>query len=164
VKILGIDPSLNATGWAIVESSDSGEKVTHSGVLIFETGGEVGAKIVSISHQLTSILKTHEIKIIAMEETIVNKNPSSSLKLGLVRGACIAVAALINLTISEYKPKLIKSTITGNGNADKSQVAFMLRCILGNNVVPTNHNESDAVAIALTHLLLTRNANKLSDL
>lgn len=160
MRILGIDPSLNATGWAVLESSSSGYKIIESGVIISEVGGDAGPKIVSISRQLTSILQTQKVDEIAMEETILNKNPSSSLKLGLVRGACIAVSAFMDLTVSEYKPKLVKSAITGNGNADKLQVAFMLRCILKKDMIPTNHNESDALAVALTHLLLSGNGNK----
>lgn len=155
--ILGIDPSLNATGWAVVEFNDPTLSLISSGVVTFTPGGDVYDKIASLISHLNHVIATQSISAIAMEETFVNKNAGTSLKLGLVRGACIGLATLVKIAVTEYKPTAVKLAIVGKGGASKEQVAFMVRNILGGVGSFKSNDESDAAAVAITHIVLKNN-------
>ncbi len=156
--ILGIDPSLNATGWGVVKKIDRANSFSliDKGVIQSKAGGDHLRKIATIAKEIDVILTKYPIKVIAIEETIVNKNAASSLKLGLVRGACIGVAAMKSIDVFEYKPNTVKASIVGKGHADKAQVAFMIAKILNINNDFITHDVTDALAIAVTHALISR--------
>lgn len=150
ITIIGVDPALNNTGWAILKTKGSGE-------IIFESVGHISnrinddyyAKLETIRYNLDSLIKNNKPNILSIEETFVNKNSLSSLKLGVVRGVILSVALQYKLKILEFKPNEIKKAITGNGKADKKQIDYMVK-VLVPKATPQTLDESDAVAIALT--------------
>ena len=113
--ILGVDPALNNTGWSIL-------KTTGQGDAIFENVGHISndikddyyAKLETIRSNIENIIIMYKPQILSIEETFVNNNAVSSLKLGVVRGIIISMALQHKLTILEFKPNEIKKTITGN--------------------------------------------------
>lgn len=150
IIILGIDPALNNTGWAVLKTKGSGE-------IIFENVGHISnhlnddyyAKLETIRSNIDSLIHNYKPNILSIEETFVNNNALSSLKLGVVRGIILSVALQYKLTILEFKPNEIKKAITGNGKADKKQIDYMVK-VLVPKATPKTLDESDAIAIALT--------------
>ena len=152
LNILGVDPSLNNTGWALISFDGNMFKFIKSGVITSDLKKNTIQKISNISNKIRQIADSNKITEVAMEETIVNVNPSSSLKLGMVRGAVISVFANLEMEILEYLPKVIKKAVVGKGNADKEQVRFMIAKMMKiENIKSMKHDEVDAVAIAVTH-------------
>ncbi len=151
--ILGIDPSLNSTGWAVVERINNKYNLLEYGSILAKPGGDAIEKIKNITIIIGQIIKKYDIKIAVIEECFVNKNASSSLKLGMVRGGCIAISSILGASIVEYSPKTIKNTIVGNGSAQKQQLEYMIQHIIGKKINFKNDDESDAVCVGLTYLL-----------
>ena len=150
ITILGIDPALNNTGWSVLKTSGSGD------IFFFFLGhisnnikDDYYCKLENIRQKIDEIIKFYTPDILSIEETFVNGNALSSLKLGVVRGIIISVALNHGLKIMEFKPNEIKKAITGNGKADKQQVDYMIK-ILVPKATPKTLDESDAVAIATT--------------
>lgn len=150
VTVLGVDPALNNTGWSILKTSCCGD-------IIFDSVGHISnnikddyyCKLENIRLQIDEIIRNGKPNILSIEETFVNGNALSSLKLGVVRGIIMSVALSYKLTIMEFKPNEIKKTITGNGKADKQQVNYMIKTLVP-KAIPKTLDESDAIAIATT--------------
>lgn len=150
ITILGIDPALNNTGWAVLKTSGCSD-------VFFENVGHISnnikddyyCKLENIRQKVEEIIDTYKPNILSIEETFVNGNALSSLKLGVVRGIIMSVALKYRLKIMEFKPNEIKKAITGNGKADKQQVDYMIK-ILVPKATPKTLDESDAIAIATT--------------
>ena len=148
--ILGVDPGLNNTGWAVVRKSGSLIDYIKSGVIKTSPKEKLANRLLIINQAVQQIIKLYCPNQFAIEETFVNKNPLSSLMLGQARAASILAAASANLEVYEYASKFVKKTITGNGSAEKSQVGFMVK-ILAPKASLNSSDESDALAVAITH-------------
>lgn len=153
--ILGIDPALNNTGWAVIEVSNANKALSYiaSGIIKNNTSNAIDKKLVNIANSFGCIVDKYKPNQAGIEEVFVNVNPVSSLKLGMARGVVIATVAQKGVVVFEYKPNTIKKTITGAGKADKSQVAYMIKYLLPLANFSSN-DESDAIAIALTHAII----------
>jgi crossover junction endodeoxyribonuclease RuvC len=151
IRILGIDPGLRNTGWGIVEAS-SGSRLSFiaCGSLHSDAGASTGARLAQLHRGLIEVIADYAPHEAAVEETFVNRDPQSALKLGQARGVALAAPALAGLEVEEYAANLIKKTVVGNGHADKAQIAMMVRVLL-----PASHAESadaaDALAVAICH-------------
>jgi crossover junction endodeoxyribonuclease RuvC len=154
-RILGIDPGSRLVGYGILDFCQGKvSHVTHGTLKIASTSGKaekpLEQRLLDIHTELSSILKEFEPNVMAIERVFFAKNASSSLKLGQARGAIILTGALFNLKIFEYSATEIKAAVTGSGNAQKEQVAAMLKARLGNLQFHTL-DASDALAAALCH-------------
>jgi crossover junction endodeoxyribonuclease RuvC len=147
---IGIDPGLNSTGWGIVGSQGSKLIYLASGTIKISLKLSLAEKLLTIYKEICNQIEQHQPKVFAIEETYVNDNPSTSLKLGQARGVAILAAAYNNLDVFEYAPRFVKKAIVGKGNADKVQVAAMINHLLHHKIA--DHNESDAIAIAICHI------------
>ncbi len=156
INVLGIDPSLNSTGWAVITSHNNKYNVLEYGSIVAKVGGDAIEKIKNIAIKISDIVKKYDIKTVVIEECFVNKNASSSLKLGMVRGGCIAASTMLGASIIEYSAKTVKNTIIGNGNAKKEQLDYMIQHIVGQKLVFKNDDESDAICVALTYFFNTK--------
>jgi len=167
VKIIGIDPSLSSTGWAIVEKQDQSFKYISSGVLKTKSDSEIVNRLALIKQSLDLILISHEIDFAIIEDGFVSINQASALKLALARGVIISslcdffikkndFSDRLKIDLSSFiktlTPTFVKKAITGSGKADKIQVDKMIRMIVQNipEAVFKNNDESDAVAIAIS--------------
>ena len=151
MKILGIDPALTCLGWGIIESKPPKIQYIDSGLVKTTPKELMWHRLYKISSSIEMIINLHKPDAIAMEETFVNKNPSSSLKLGYVRGALMSIIGKTNLPYFEYSPNKIKKTIVGVGHAEKEQVKHMVKMIVsGIDKEDISLDESDALAIAYT--------------
>lgn len=151
---LGLDPGLSNTGWAVVEMVANSPQHITSGVLHTATTSTLPARLAYLHAKIMSMLEQYRPNICAIEKTYVNINSGSSLKLAHARGAIMAALGTWDAAVIEYEAKTIKKTIVGNGNADKQQIARMLKIMMPQTTLAENAgDQNDAVAIALCGLL-----------
>ncbi len=153
MKILGIDPALTCLGWGIIELNSPKIEYIDSGLVKTTPKELMWHRLSTISSTIEMIIDLHKPDAIAMEETFVNKNPTSSLKLGYVRGALMASIGKTKLPYFEFLPNKIKKTIVGVGHAEKDQVKHMVKIIISGIAKDISFDESDALAIAYTCLV-----------
>ncbi len=149
-RVLGIDPGLLHTGWAVVDTVGQTRKYIASGVILPKTTLPMSERLVTIFRELTKICETFEPDECSIEIIFVNKNPKTTLILGQARSSAIVAIANQNIPVFEYEPNVIKKALTGAGHADKSAVDKMVKILLP-VANPKTADEADAIAIALAH-------------
>ena len=154
-RVLGIDPGLLHTGWAVVESCGQSRKYIASGVILPKPKWEMAERLAFIFREVTKLCETFEPDECSIEIIFVNKNPKTTLILGQARAASIVAVADKDIPIFEYEPNVIKKALTGAGHADKSAVDKMVQLLLP-NAHPKTPDEADAIAIALAHTNMVR--------
>jgi crossover junction endodeoxyribonuclease RuvC len=154
MRILGIDPALNSLGWGIIQQDHHKIYYIASGTVKTKPSKAMQYRLADIYHEIESIINQYQPKVIVMEQTFVNNNAVSSMKLGFVRGAIMALVGKQDLSFYEYKPNTIKKTLTGVGHAEKQQVKHMLSLVISSLPAVDNLDESDALAVAYTGLVL----------
>ncbi len=149
-RILGIDPGLVHTGWAVVDTKGSERKYVASGVILPKTKESLPVRLNTIFRGVDEICEQFNPDVCSVEITFVNKNPTTTLTLGHARAAAIIAVANRGIEIFEYEPNKIKKALTAAGHADKDQVYKMVRILLP-AAQPKTPDETDAIAIALAH-------------
>ena len=149
--VLGVDPGLIKTGYGVIKIEDNHLSHIASGTIFTDAKLPIEMRLGNIFNNLNEIIKTYRPDHFSIEETFVNNNPISSLKLGQARGVAILTAGVNGLEVFEYKPNTIKKSITGVGKATKDQVGMMIKCLLP-TVNPKTEDEADALAIAICHV------------
>ena len=149
-RILGIDPGLLHTGWAVIETNGNARKYIASGVILPKKTGTLPERLAIIFNEVSKICESFSPDEASMEITFVNKNPTTTLILGHARAAAMVAISTHNIPIFEYEPNKIKKILTGAGHADKTAVDKMVRILLL-AANPKTPDESDAIAIALAH-------------
>lgn len=150
IRIIGLDPGLRRTGWGVLESD--GVRLTYvaSGVISVPSDDDLAYRLCNLFNSVTSVIKSFSPAEAAVEETFVNENPRSTLKLGQARGAVMLAPAVLGLRVGEYTPNLIKKSVTGMGHAEKHQIQAMITFLLPKAKFESA-DEADALAIAITH-------------
>ena len=150
VKILGIDPGTINCGYAIIEKDGNKIKLIEAGLIKIKTK-ILQEQIVEMTEGLDLIFKNHDINEVAIEDMFYAFNPKSVIKLAQFRGA-ISLKILQKFgNFAEYTPLQVKQAVTGNGKAQKEQVAFMVKRLLGIKKEIKPLDITDAIAIAITH-------------
>ena len=151
VRVLGIDPGSQRTGFGVVDAS--GPRLTYvaSGVIRTERG-EFSERLCEIFRCVRSVVAQYRPQEIAIERVFVNRNPDSALKLGQARGAAICGTVDANAEVFEYATRQIKQAVVGSGSAEKAQVQLMMRSILKLDG-PVTADAADALAAAVCHAL-----------
>lgn len=124
---------------------------------------ETARRLATLHEGLSAVLAAHRPDEAAVEETFVNRDPQSALKLGHARGIALLVPALCGLAVAEYAANLIKKTVTGSGHAEKAQVAMMVRVLLP-KADPSTPDAADALAVAITHAQHRQALRRTADL
>jgi crossover junction endodeoxyribonuclease RuvC len=150
MRLIGLDPGLRHTGWGIIECEGSRLRYVADGSLHPDPALGVPERLVALHKGLLAIIERHRPDAAAVEETFVNKNASSTLKLGLARGVALLVPALVGLPVSEYPANLIKKSVVGVGHAEKAQVQMMVRRLLPGAALESA-DSADALAVAICH-------------
>ncbi|MBO6938551.1 MAG: crossover junction endodeoxyribonuclease RuvC [Deltaproteobacteria bacterium] len=149
MRVLGIDPGTQRTGWGIVETRRRRLVPLASGVI--RTGKRpLPARLKIIHDSLTEVIREWAPGVVAIEDIFMAKHANAAMKLGHARGAAMVAAANCELDVHEYPPALVKRTVAGKGGADKTQVAKMVAVVLGLKELP-GLDATDALAIAITH-------------
>lgn len=150
VVILGIDPGLNRCGWGVVLSD--GARLSHiaHGVIKPRQDQQLASRLHDLFEQLGEVIEAQQPHECAVEETFVNSNARAALALGQARGVALAAAARRGVIVAEYSPATIKKSIVGSGQADKTQIAFMVRRLLP-TAGDVTADAADALGVALCH-------------
>jgi crossover junction endodeoxyribonuclease RuvC len=150
MRVLGLDPGLRHTGWGVIDVA--GNRLTHvaDGVVHAETDQPLAMRLVSLFRQITSVIEQFQPDEAAVEETFVNRNPASTLKLGAARGVVLLAPAERGVTVAEYSANLVKKAVVGAGHAEKSQVQLMVGRLL-TGCDSSEPDAADALAVAICH-------------
>ena len=150
IRIIGIDPGLRRTGWGIIESDGVRLVYVASGMITSDADDSLAFRLRELYQGLTSVIATLQPGEAAVEETFVNKDPRSTLKLGQARGIALLAPAMKGLHVAEYAANVIKKTVVGAGHAEKRQVQAMIGFLLPKAKFDSA-DEADALAIAICH-------------
>jgi crossover junction endodeoxyribonuclease RuvC len=162
MRVLGLDPGLRHTGWGVIEAD--GNRLTHlaHGVAHAAADQPLAMRLVSLFRQIGAVLERFRPDEAAVEESFVNRNAASTLRLGLARGVVLLAPAERGLPVAEYSANLIKKAVVGAGHAEKSQVQMMVRRLLpGFAIGAADAADALAVAICHVHYAATRRAWRL---
>jgi len=158
LKILGIDPGLIQTGFGLINIKNNNEiKLIDYGIIKPLLKDTLPKRLLTIFYDICEIIKIHKPQIFVIEDIFYGKNVKSAMRLGQARGAAMVAAASNEIPIYEYSARKVKQSMTGNGNAHKEQVQFMVKARLGMDIMPEPIDASDALAVALCHQYQMRN-------
>jgi crossover junction endodeoxyribonuclease RuvC len=150
VRILGLDPGLRHTGWGIIEAQGNRLSFIAAGVVEPDPKLTLAERLHILFAAVQELVVRYSPHECAIEETFVNQNPVSTLKLGHARAAAMLAPAAAGILVAEYKPNLIKKSVVGAGHAEKAQVVAMMRILLPGSH-PSSTDAADALAVAVCH-------------
>ena len=150
VRILGLDPGLRRTGWGVVSLDGVRLSWVAHGVIAPDEKAPLSERLLTLFEAVRAVVEAHGPNEAAIEETFVNMNPASTLKLGHARAAAMVAPATAGLSVAEYAATEIKKALVGTGGADKAQVAFMVKRLLP-TAGDVTADAADALAVAITH-------------
>jgi crossover junction endodeoxyribonuclease RuvC len=152
VRVFGIDPGSERTGYGCVETDGSRHRIVVCGAISSPALASFPDKLLRIHTQLTLILSECRPDSVAIENLFYSVNARSALKLGHARGVAMLAAVEAGVPVFEYTPAEIKRAVVGYGRAEKPQVQHMIKLILGLAEVPSPHDAADALAVAICHV------------
>jgi crossover junction endodeoxyribonuclease RuvC len=150
MRLLGLDPGLRRTGWGVIEADSGRLRHVANGSVESDDSLALAERLVQLYDGLSAVVARYAPAEAAVEESFVNKNPSSTLKLGLARGAALLAPARAGLRVTEYPTNLVKKSVVGAGHADKAQIQAMVRRLLP-AVEIAGPDAADALAVAICH-------------
>ncbi len=149
-RLLGLDPGLRFTGWGVIDAWDNRLKIVADGVIATNTRMPLADRLSVLYSGLSEVIERYRPAEAAVEETFVNKNAVSTLKLGQARGVSLLAPARAGLVVAEYPPNLVKKTVVGSGHASKEQIQMMVRTLLPGSTF-SQADAADALAVAICH-------------
>jgi crossover junction endodeoxyribonuclease RuvC len=150
MRLLGLDPGLRHTGWGVIDAGAAKLRFLACGVVDSDATTDLASRLRTLYDGVARVIAEFAPRETAVEETVVNVNALSSLKLGHARGAVLLAAANAGLHVTEYAAKRVKRAVTGTGAASKDQVAMMVRTLLPGTAA-AGRDAMDALAVAICH-------------
>ncbi len=166
-RILGIDPGLHVTGYAVLEATSRGVYVREAGVIRSRGAASksLDARLLAIHDGILEVLDLYPASSMAMEQVHSHvKHPRTAILLAHARGVIMLAAAKRSIPVTGYAPTRIKKTLTGSGKAIKEQMQHAIQTELGLDRLPEPHDVADACAVALCHYQMTRNWGQIKGL
>ena len=151
MRVLSIDPAVRNTGYAVLEGDPRKPVVLAFDVISIPKAIVQSAALAAVRMHLANVILKFQPDEVAVEGIIYVQSHQTAISMGAARAAALIAAADHGLRVYEYSPKKVKMAVVGNGNADKKQVAFMVRALLGLAETPPS-DAADALAIGMTHL------------
>ena len=151
MRIFGIDPGADRTGYGCVETDGSRHRIVTCGAIVTPATASFPDKLLQIHRRLAELLRECVPEAVAIETLFFAANVRSALKLGHARGVAVLAAVQAGVEVVEYTPAEIKRAVVGYGRAEKPQVQQMVKVILGLPAAPTPHDAADALAVAICH-------------
>ena len=151
IRILGIDPGLRRTGWGVIDIDGNRLIYVGCGSVESRETSPLAERLLAIHEGLARVLGDFRPLEAAVEQTFVNKDGASTLKLGQARGVALMCAARAGIEVGEYSPALVKKAVVGTGGAEKAQVHAMVSRLLP-GVKIAGADAADALAVAITHV------------
>lgn len=158
MKVFGIDPGSERTGFGCIETDGSRHLLVVCGAVTTSPRASFPEKLLTIHRELSALLARHRPDCVAIESVFHAANVRSALKLGHARGVAVLAAVEHGYEVVEYAPAEIKRAVVGYGRAEKGQVQEMIRLLLGLDAPPTPHDAADALAVAVCHVHTTGHA------
>lgn len=152
MRVFGIDPGSQRTGFGCVETDGSRHRLVMCGAITTSARVSFADKLLAIHARLADLLRDHDPDCVAIESIFHAVNARSALKLGHARGVAMLAAVQAGVPVLEYTPAEIKRAVVGYGRAEKHQVQSMIKLILGLDAVPSPHDAADALAVAICHI------------
>jgi crossover junction endodeoxyribonuclease RuvC len=152
VRVFGIDPGSDRTGYGCIDSDGRVHRLVKCGAVRAGSAPTFPDQLKVIYRELTVLLAEHRPDCVAIENIFHAVNARSALKLGHARGVAMLAAIEADVAVVEYTPAEIKRAVVGYGRAEKPQVAQMVKMLLGLDTIPTPHDATDALAVAICHL------------
>ena len=137
MRLLGLDPGLRITGWGVIEVTGNRLRHIADGAVRSDRHGTLAQRLVQLHTGLAAVIEEYAPLEAAVEETFVNRNPASTLKLGQARGVVMLAPALAGLPVAEYATNLVKKSLVGTGHAGKQQVQAMIAVLLPGAAIAT---------------------------
>jgi crossover junction endodeoxyribonuclease RuvC len=150
MRLIGIDPGLAATGWGIIDVRRTQLRHVADGAIVSDRRLPLPRRLVQLAEGLEAVMQRFQPEEAAVEETFVNVNALSALRLGQARGVVLLVPARAGIPVAEYLPNLVKKTVVGSGHAAKQQIQMMVRTLLPGALAMTA-DAADALAVAICH-------------
>jgi crossover junction endodeoxyribonuclease RuvC len=150
MRLLGLDPGLRATGWGVIEVTDGRLRHVANGTLHTRSTDPIGTRLAALYDGARAVIAAHAPDAAAIEETFVNRNPQSALRLGLARGVLLLAPVHAGLEVTEYAANRVKKSVVGVGHAAKAQIGMMVRTLLPQAEVDSE-DAADALAVAICH-------------
>lgn len=150
MRLLGIDPGLRNTGWGVIDVQDNHLSFVAGGIIVSDNKKSLAERLMQLSEGIERVIVDYRPAEAAVEETFVNKNAASTLKLGQARGVALLIPAQYQMPVAEYSPNLIKKSVVGTGHASKEQVKMMVNSLLPGCDVRSS-DTADALAVAICH-------------
>lgn len=153
MRIIGIDPGLLHTGYGVIQKDGQRLIYKTSGIINPDASLSLAERLSFIFKELTKVLEAYSVDAASVEETFVNVNPRSTLKLGQARGAALLAPAVLGIPVYEYATNTIKKNVTGVGHAEKQQISLMVKTLLS-GYVSKGVDADDALAAAICCALM----------
>ena len=164
MRVFGIDPGSDRTGYGCVETDGSRHRIVVCGAITAPVPARFPDKLLLIHSRLADLLQQCRPDCVAIENVFHSVNVRSALKLGHARGVAMLAAVEAGLSVVEYTPAEIKRAVVGYGRAEKAQVQHMVKLLLGLAAVPSPHDAADALAVAICHAHSHTSARVAADL
>jgi crossover junction endodeoxyribonuclease RuvC len=149
MRLIGLDPGLRLTGWGVIDVEGNSLRHVAHGVIKVASERPLAERLCELFDGVTAVIAAQQPGEAAVEETFVNVNPGSTLKLGQARGVVMLAPARAGLPVFEYAANLVKKSVTGVGHAEKRQIAMMVGRLLPG--VEATSDAADALAVAICH-------------
>ncbi|MBO6562483.1 MAG: crossover junction endodeoxyribonuclease RuvC [Nisaea sp.] len=162
MRLLGLDPGLRFTGWGVIDVDGNRLRHVANGTLKSTASLSIAERLLELHDGVLEIIERHRPDEAAVEETFVNKNPESTLKLGLARGAVLLAPAKKDMRVTEYAPNRVKKTVVGAGHANKDQIQVMVTKLLPDAAFETP-DAADALAVAICHAHFAQSRHAFGD-
>ena len=150
MRLLGLDPGLNRTGWGVIEADGNRLVYVADGVVASDATRPLAERLAVLYEGIVRVIAEFHPEEAAVEETFVNVNAQSTLKLGHARGVALLAPAQAGLLVAEYAARLVKKSVVGTGRAEKAQISHMVRCLLPGARI-NGADAADALAVAICH-------------
>ncbi len=150
MRLLGLDPGLRRTGWGVIEVDANRLSHVANGVVTTDHKAPLAKRLAALYDGVASVIEAYSPDEAAIEEGFVNRNPASSLKLGLARGVVLLAPARAGIGVNEYAANRVKKSVVGAGHAQKQQIGAMVAILLP-GCDPAGEDAADALAVAICH-------------
>lgn len=157
MKILGVDPAISTTGYALIEFKNKNIEILDFGCIRTDSKAAFPLRLKEIYDDISKLIEQHQPHAFAIEEVIYSQNIQIALKMGQARGVSLLAAVNFLVPTYEYSPREVKLAVTGNGAANKQQVQRMVTKLLKLSKLPSPYDISDAMAVAICHCHRYRN-------
>ncbi len=161
MRLIGLDPGLRCTGWGVIETDGNRLSFVAEGIVETNSKLSLSERLAELFSGVSEVISRLSPTEAAVEETFVNKNPASTLKLGQARGVVLLAPSMAGLVVAEYSPNMVKKSVVGSGHANKEQVKMMVKTLLPKATI-TNADAADALAIAICHAHLSQTNSSIA--